>query len=61
MICGTSEILLSLRSIMLSAGNIIFTLNVAVATDAEVADVVVDSVSSLEEMLLKASDPSPQQ
>ena len=44
---------------MLRAGNMILTLNVAV--EADVADVVVDSVSSLEEMLLKASDPSPQQ
>jgi len=58
MFCGTSEILLSLRSIMLNAGNMIFTLNIVdVAADV---DVVVDSVSSFDEMLLNVSDPSQQ-
>ena len=41
---------------MLRAGNMILTLNAAVD-----ADVVVDSASSFDEMLLKASEPSPQQ
>ena len=43
---------------MLNAGNIIFTLNVVVEADT---DVVVDSESSFDEMLLNVSEPSPQQ
>jgi hypothetical protein len=55
MLAGTSEILLSLRSIMLRAGNMTFNLKEAAPDAAE----AVDSVSS-SEMLLNESE-SPKQ